>query len=126
MLDRVTRLVLGRRIPPPAGMDVYPVPRGVTLRSGRLVPRLGGMLGRMGGPAAAVTLGRTIVLSPGVRLTPTLLAHELAHVRQWEQDRLFPIRYSFATLRHGYHNNPYEVEARAFARSAIPPGKGNA
>ena len=26
---------------------------------------------------------------------------------------LFAIKYSLWTLRHGYHMNPYEVEARA-------------
>jgi hypothetical protein len=47
-----------------------------------------------------------------------LLAHEMAHVRQWRADPLFPVRYALATLRHGYRDNPYEVEARAVA-SAI-------
>ncbi len=65
-----------------------------------------------------MTLRRTIVLNPEARITPTLLAHELAHVRQWQKDPLFPIRYSLATIRHGYHNNPYEVEARALASDA--------
>ncbi len=68
----------------------------------------------MGGPAAAVTLGRTIVLRPGVRLTDRLVQHELAHVRQWRQHPIsFPLRYLVGHLRYGYHANPYEVEARA-------------
>jgi hypothetical protein len=77
-----------------------------------MIPWLGGVLSRMKGSAAAVTLGRTIIVHPDVTLTPSLLAHELAHVRQWEKDPLFPVRYSLATLRMGYRNNPYEVEAR--------------
>lgn len=93
------------------------VPPEVTLRRGGLIPRIGGFLGRMGGSAAAVTLGRTIVVNPGVPLTPSLLAHELAHVRQWQKDPLFPLRYTLATLRHGYWSNPYEVEARQASAS---------
>jgi hypothetical protein len=85
-----------------------------------MIPWLGGVLSRMKGSAAAVTLRRTIVVHPDVTLTPALLAHELAHVRQWEQDPLFPIRYSMATLRLGYRNNPYEIEARAAEAFAFP------
>jgi hypothetical protein len=114
----LTDLLLGSRIGAPHEV-ADAVSRGrVTLRKGRLVPWVGGRLGRLSGPAAAVTLRRTIVLDPDARLTTTLLAHELTHVRQWEQDRLFPIRYALATLRHGYHHNPYEVEARSIARAA--------
>lgn len=93
----------------PAGM----LPPEVVLRVGRWIPVLGGLLGRMRGPAAAVTLGRTIVLHPRTRLSPRLLAHELAHVRQWRADPLFPLRYSLESLRRGYWNNRYEREARA-------------
>jgi Domain of unknown function (DUF4157) len=100
------------------------LPRGVVLRRGRLIPWLGGVLSRLGGPAAAVTIGRTIIFRPGVRPTPSLLAHELAHVRQWERDPLFPFRYSLATFRHGYRNNPYEVEARAAEALATRPQDG--
>jgi hypothetical protein len=87
----------------------------VKLRQGRLVPWIGGVLARARHPAAAVTLRRTIILDPGAQLTPQLLEHELEHVRQWKADPLFPLRYSLATLRHGYHDNPYEVAARAAA-----------
>lgn len=118
MLERFRTLLLGRRVPPPDDIDPTLVPPGVVFREGRLVPWIGGVLGRMGAPAAAVTLRRTIVLNPGVRLTPGLLAHELTHVRQWRDDVLFPLRYSLASLRHGYHENPYEIEARAVALAA--------
>jgi hypothetical protein len=60
-----------------------------------------------------VALRRTIVVHPGVPITRTLLAHELAHVRQWEEDLLFPLRYTLETLRRGYVNNRYERAARA-------------
>lgn len=106
---------------PPPDLPADSVPKGVQLRAGRLIPGIGGLLGRMRGPAAAVTLGRTIVVHPDVPLTPQLLAHELAHVRQWRQDVLFPVRYALASLRHGYWNNPYEVEARAASASLHDP-----
>ncbi|MGQ0813204.1 MAG: eCIS core domain-containing protein [Gemmatimonadota bacterium] len=68
----------------------------------------------MGGPAAAITLGRTIIVHPSARITRSLVQHELAHVRQWEQNRwTFPLRYLANHLRYGYHDNPYEVAARA-------------
>jgi hypothetical protein len=121
LLEQAAGLVLGRRIPPPANLPEGAVPDGVVLREGRLVPRIGGLLARMGAPAAAVTLRRTIVVNPGTRLSPQLLLHELEHVRQWRADFFFPVRYTLATLRHGYTNNPYEVEARIAASSAEIP-----
>lgn len=111
--ERARRLVLGDPVEPPPDLPEGAVPEGVVFRRGGLIPRIGGLLGRMPGPAAAVTLGRTIVLDPTARLTRSLLAHELAHVEQWRRDRLFPVRYALASLRYGYRNNPYEVEARA-------------
>jgi hypothetical protein len=94
------------------------LPRGVTVRVGRWVPALGGWLSGHGRPAAAVTLGRTIVKHPDVPLTDRLLRHELAHVEQWRRHPLtFPLRYTWQHLRHGYRANPYEVEARAAERT---------
>jgi hypothetical protein len=120
LLERARTAILGRRIPPPPALPPDSVPAGVVLREGRLVPWIGGVLGRMGGPAAAVTLRRTIIVSPAYPITPALIAHELTHVRQWRDDRLFPVRYALASLRHGYDANPYEVEARE-VEAALPP-----
>lgn len=121
--ERARTAILGRRIPPPPALPPDSVPAGVVLREGRLVPWIGGVLGRMGGPAAAVTLRRTIIVSPAYPVTPALIAHELTHVRQWREDVLFPVRYALASLRHGYHANPYEVEAREVeaSLSRTPP-----
>lgn len=89
-------------------------PAGITIRAGRWIPAVGGRLSRMGRAAAAVTLGRTIVVHPEARLTPRLLRHELAHVRQWQRWPVtFPLRYVWQHLQHGYRDNPFEVEARA-------------
>lgn len=101
--------LLGRVVTPVAG-----APHDVVIRAGRLVPIVGGRLSGHSGPAAAVTLGRTIIVHPDVRLTDRLLRHELAHVRQWQQAPItFPLRYVWQHLRHGYRDNPYEVDARA-------------
>jgi hypothetical protein len=117
MIEWLVTRVLGFRMSPPPDVPPDSLPRDVTLRSGGLVPWIGGRLAGMRGPAAAVTLRRTIVVGPGVRLTPALLRHELAHVEQWRRDRLFPIRYAAANLRYGYDRNPYEIEARLAAAS---------
>jgi hypothetical protein len=113
--------ILGPEIP---RSDIeYPLPPGVTVRRNRLVPMVGGWL--MGGrsPAAGVTLGRTILVPPGAPPPAALIVHELVHVEQW-RDPLFPLRYSAAWLRHGYRNNPYEVEAyrrqREFVACSAP------
>lgn len=115
MLERLNEFVLGRQVAPPPEIAEAVVDDDVTFREGSLIPWIGGILGRMTGPAAAVTLGRTIVINKGTRMTRSLLSHEMTHVRQWQRDPLFPVKYSLATLRHGYWNNPYEVEARDFA-----------
>ena len=118
LIERTTELLLGERIDPPDTIPRQALPEDVVIRAGRLVPRIGGLLGRFGSPAAAVALRRTIVVNPSVELTPGLLAHELEHVKQWREDVLFPLRYALATLRHGYRNNPYEVAARVAAAAA--------
>lgn len=125
-MEFIVSSILGRRISDEEYQQKYgqEIPSGVVLREGKLIPWLGGVFGGMKGPAAAVTLGRTIVVNPEARLTPHLLTHELTHVRQWESDHLFPIRYAIATLRHGYSNNPYEVEARTLATSEWPTRDG--
>lgn len=90
------------------------LPADVTVRAGRWVPVLGGLLTGTAGPAAAVTLGRTIVVHPAARLSERLIRHELAHVEQWRRQPLtFVVRYAWLHLRHGYRDNPFEVEARA-------------
>jgi hypothetical protein len=47
---------------------------------------------------------------------PWLILHEYCHVlKQWEPGDLTITRYCLEWLRHGYWNNRFEVEARAFA-----------
>lgn len=58
---------------------------------------------------------------PGHEHDERLLRHERKHLEQIERDGriLFAIKYSWLTLRHGYWNSPYEIEARA--AELIPP-----
>ena len=105
--------LLARMLPAERQLPEQAPDRVVVLR-GTLIPRLGGWLSGMRTPAAAVTLGNAIVVHPDVPLTARLLRHELAHVKQWRNDPLFfPLRYVLSHMKHGYHDNPYEVEARA-------------
>jgi hypothetical protein len=114
--------VIGTRLHAPAPV-ADEVPTGVVLRVGRWIPCLGGWLAGQRQPAAAVTLGRTIVVHPDVHLTARLLRHELAHVRQWRQRPLhFPLHYAWMHVRHGYGANPYEVEARNAENSGTNSG----
>lgn len=97
-----------------AAPSPVPLPDDVRVLTSRLVTTAGGLLSGMGGPAAAVTLGRTILVRPGTTITARLMHHELAHVAQWERHPVtFPIRYIRAHIRHGYRDNPFEREARA-------------
>ena len=103
---------------PPALLDRYPELAVARWRRGGLPVRVGGWcLGRS--TVAGITLGRTIWLAPRAPLAPELLLHELRHVHQFAEDRAFPLRYLWRSLRHGYLRNPYEADARQFAASRV-------
>ena len=61
------------------------------------------------------SLWRTIYIRPGHESRPELIRHEQRHAHQMETlGRVaFAVKYSWATLRHGYTNNMFEVDARA-------------
>lgn len=108
----------------PSGLlTQYPELAAARWRRGGLALRIGGWcLGRA--TVSGITLWRTIWLADGAPLRPELLLHELRHVHQFDGDRAFPFRYVWGTLRHGYTNNPYEADARAYAArrvSGAPP-----
>lgn len=79
------------------------------------------------GPANAFTMGHVVVgISPG-HLERSRV-HERTHVEQFERwGFCFPLIYLLAGLqakRRGgrmYWDNPYEIEARAAAKAALPP-----
>ncbi len=112
---RIADRLLGPRVP--SEELPHPVPPGVVIRRNRLIPAIGGVF--MGGGtkrAGAVTLRRTILFDADRPIAPDLIVHELVHVRQWNDDPLFPLKYCGQWLRHGYRQNPYEVEAYARQR----------
>jgi hypothetical protein len=67
----------------------------------------------------AVTMGRTINLwnasKEDLMKNKTWLRHELVHVEQFRQKGFlrFLLLYAWESLKHGYQNNRFEVEARA-------------
>ncbi len=96
----------------------YPELKRLRLRRGGLPPRVGGwMLGRA--TVAAITLRRWVFLAPQVPVRPLLLLHELRHSEQFEASPLFPVQYLWASLRHGYHDNPFEADARDFSARRV-------
>ena len=87
-------------------------------RRGGLALRVGGAcLGRAS--VTGITLWRTVFLAKHAPLDPELLLHELRHVHQFADSWSFPLRYLWGSLRHGYSNNPYEADARAFASRRV-------
>jgi hypothetical protein len=96
----------------------YPELARLHLRRGGLPPRIGGWaLGRS--TVAAITLRRWVFLAPDVPARPPLLLHELRHLEQFEASPLFPFRYLWASLRHGYHDNPFEADARDYSARRV-------
>ncbi|HEY6923874.1 MAG TPA: hypothetical protein VI653_10425 [Steroidobacteraceae bacterium] len=74
---------------------------------------------RLHGRAIATTRRRCIYLrGSGADFfqNPSLMLHEYCHVlKQWEPRTLTLWRYLVESLRRGYWNNRFEVEAREFA-----------
>jgi hypothetical protein len=68
--------------------------------------------------AVAMVLGKTIHLygtnKAAFLADPCWVKHELCHIKQFKENGfvLFLIKYVWETLKVGYHNNKYEVEAR--------------
>ena len=69
---------------------------------------------------ARATTRRSRILLSGSALEfwrdPELVLHEYFHVlRQWQTGRMTISRYLLESLRHGYWQNSFEIEAREFA-----------
>lgn len=116
---KVAGEIIGRRVELPSSLtQTWPELLDLRYRKGGLPLRIGGwLLGQS--TVAAVTLGRTIFLAPATRVDPELLLHEFRHVQQFSGSRSFPLRYIWESLRHGYHANRYEADARSYAASRI-------
>jgi hypothetical protein len=99
---------------PDALARVFPELEAAKYRVGGVPPMVGGwFLGTR--RAAAITLWRTVWLSPGTSMSPELLLHELRHVQQFQTVRGFPVRYVWETIRRGYRRNRFEEDARRYA-----------
>lgn len=99
-------------------LDAFPELGQVRWRHGGIAPRIGGWcLGRR--TVSAITLGRTVFLSPEARPSAELLLHELAHVRQFQESPAFPLRYLWESIRRGYYMNRFEVDARSYAADRV-------
>jgi hypothetical protein len=113
------RLLIGRHEVLPESLAArYPELRGMSLRRAGLPPRIAGWcLGQQ--TVAAITLWRTVWL--GQRIVPdaSLLLHEWRHVAQFGATPVFPILYLWESLRRGYWNNRYEIDARRYAADRI-------
>jgi len=69
-----------------------------------------------------ICLGPFILFSmPAEEVPQYLFRHELEHHYQQLRDGRvwFHLKYIYWSLRHGYTNNPYEVEARAKANNPL-------
>lgn len=119
LIQRAIQWVVGVPLELPAYLIAqHPELDRATWRRGGLALRVGGWcLGRAS--VSGITLWRTVWVAPGVVLEPELLLHELQHVHQFGSDALFPLRYVWCSLRHGYIDNPYEADAREFARQRL-------
>lgn len=92
----------------------FPELRHARWRRGGLALRVGGWcLGRS--TVSGITLWHTVWIARERALAPELLLHELRHVHQFQADAMFPLRYMWCSVRHGYADNPYEADAREFA-----------
>jgi len=120
------RLRLGRKVaPPPPVRDSL---ERIFGESGACVGEVAiveySLLARLHLAAVATTRRRRIFLSGSAEdffADPSLMLHEYCHVLlQWEPGSLTRLRYLRECLRHGYWNNPYEVEARTFAQRHLP------
>ena len=103
----------------------FPELARVSFRRGGLPPRVAGWcLGQRS--VAAITLWKTIWLGANTSASEELLLHELRHVQQFEASWTFPFLYVWESVRRGYWNNRFEVDARIYAarrlgRPRFPP-----
>lgn len=106
----------------PALLERYPELHAARFRAGGLPVRVAGwLLGRS--RVDAVTLFSTVYVGREVAPSPELLLHELRHVQQFGENRAFPFRYIWETVRRGYFENLFERDARSFAARRVtePP-----
>ena len=73
---------------------------------------------KLGSNSVAMVLGKTIYLHNTIKTDflqdERWLKHELCHIKQFKEHGyfLFLLKYLWESLRKGYYNNRFEVEAR--------------
>jgi hypothetical protein len=123
-LAELKRFITGRPVELPAALGArYPELAALSLREGGIPPRIAGWFLAQRS-VAAITLWRTIFLGEGTHADVDLLLHELRHVEQFSERKSFPLHYIWQSLRHGYHHNRYEVDARDYASRRIAETAG--
>ncbi len=118
-VNLVRRIAIGESLGLPEELVVaYPVLGEARWREGGVALRVGGwLLGQR--TVSGITLGSTIFLADARRSSLRLLLHELGHVRQFQRDKAFPMRYLWESIRHGYSRNRYEADADQFAEGVL-------
>ena len=112
-------------MPVPADLlRAYPELSRMKLRRGGLAVRVAGW-SLLQSSAAAITLWRTVFLGPNVRPEAELLLHEFRHVEQFHSSRVFPLHYLWESLRRGYHQNRFEIDAQRYAGARLAEGRRN-
>jgi len=112
----IARVLNGRNLRPLSGLECRQLAgvcpdldlSTVRIAEGCRLPLLPGFV--------AITLGRTIYVRGRLsHQSATLLAHELAHVRQFRERGWLGMTGAYAAmwLEHGYARHPLELEARA-------------
>jgi hypothetical protein len=99
----------------------------VPLPGGHALDRVAQRLGLPGPDVDGLTLGHGIFIR-GNNVPTGLLAHECRHVQQVEAAgtlRRFLVAYLRQVAQHGYHDAPYEVDAR-HAAAAFCAGRASA
>lgn len=87
------------------------------IKENSLVARIAAF--KLGAKSVAIVLGKTIHLHSASKSAflqnKRWVKHELCHIRQFQQHGywLFIVKYLWESIRSGYYNNKYEVEARA-------------
>ena len=111
--------VIGRAVELPAPLaEAFPDLAEVRWRRGGVFVRIGGWA-LLQPTVAAITLWRTVFLAPETAWDAALLLHELRHVHHFGASRAFPLRYLLESVRRGYANNRYELDADDYARRRL-------
>lgn len=93
------------------------LPEGIRIRENSWLAGIAARKLRVRG--VAMVLGKTIHLhnttTEQFLKSKRWVRHELCHIRQFHEHGFVPFifKYLWESLKHGYYNNKYEIEARA-------------